>query len=332
MRTTAIGLLLLLVACGSQQSREPTLADLDIVARDDSFALVRLKSGQDERDLARIFLGHPGQHWQIREVNAGVDAEVGEIVAVPLVPVNSSSVYTDGFRTLPILCYHQFTNADEASHQLELSAAAFEEQLRYLIDNDFVLLSFADVERILREGQPIPERSAVITIDDGYRSVYDVAWPILKKYRAPATLFIYTDFIGAPAAMSWEQLREMADSGFIEVESHAKSHASLSRLVDDKDKANYSRRVRDEIVGSNKAFERHMGQVPSYLSYPYGNSSDTAARIAGEEGMALAATVTRGDNTVYADPYLLHRSMIYDSHSMSDFRKLLRVYRKQDLR
>ena len=307
------------------------MADLDIVARNADHALVQLRPGQDIEDLARIFYGHPGEAWQVREINAPGRGRSGQLVAVPLRPVNPSSVYFNGYRTVPILCYHQFTAADRASHQLELSAAAFEKQIRYLLDNDFVILSFADVEDILREGRPIPEKSAVISIDDGYRSVYDVAWPILKKYRVPTTLFIYTDFIGAPAALTWEQIDEMAASGFIEIESHGKSHASLARLAGEPAGAAYNARVSAEISGANKAFRRHTGSVPRYLSYPYGNSSDTAARITREEGMLLAATVTRGDNTVYADPYLLHRTMIYDSHDMRQFEELLRVFREKNL-
>ena len=245
------------------------------------------------------------------------------MIAVPLRPVNVSSVYRDGARSVPILCYHQFTNASRATHQLELSAAVFEQQIRYLLDNDYVLLSFEDMESVLDGERPLPEKSALITIDDGYRSVYDVAWPILRRYGVPATLFIYTDFIGAPAAMTWEHLQEMAASGLIEVQSHARSHSSLARLPDDTSDAAYARRVRAEIRDANAVFSQHLGSAPAYLSYPYGDSSDTAARIAREEGIRLAATVTRGENRVYAPHYFLYRSMIYREHDMADFRRLL---------
>ena len=67
-----------------------------------------------------------------------------------------------------------------------------------------------------------------ITIDDGYRSVYDLAYPILKKHNFTATLFIYTDFVdNSPNALTWEQLRELAQAGF-EVEAHTITHADLT--------------------------------------------------------------------------------------------------------
>lgn len=307
------------------------MSDMDIVSRDKNFALVRLKSGQSYEDLAFVFHGDPGQRWQISEVNAAPTPRAGQIVAVPLRAMNSSSVYIDGYRTLPVLCYHQFTAQPRTAHQLELSASAFESQIKYLRENNFVILSFADLEAILQNNRPIPEKSVVITIDDGYRSVYDIAWPILEKYRVPATLFIYTDFIGAPAAMSWEQLREMSDSGLIEIESHGKSHASLA-MQPDETKSAYTKRLQEEFELSNRVFRKMLGAPPRYLSYPYGDSSEVAARVAREAGIKLAATVTRGDLTVYSDPYLLNRTMIYDSHDMAAFKKLLRVYRKKNLR
>lgn len=325
-------LLLALAGCATGSGRTPTMADMDIVAKDRDFALVRLKTGQDFADLAHVFLGHASERWQVLEVNGDRSESAGQVVAVPLRPVNPSSVYPDGYRTLPILCYHQFTQAAQASHQLELSATAFEAQLRYLVQNGYRFLGFEDVRRILLESQPIPDKAVVITIDDGYRSVYEVAWPLLRKYDAQATLFLYTDFIGAPAALSWQQVEEMAGSGLIEIESHAKSHNSLSRQPTDRNLDAYKSRVREEMRGSNQAFSNHHGAVPRYLSYPYGNSSNIAAEIAREEGMLLAATVTRGDNTVYADPYLLHRTMIYDRHDMADFTAMVQGFRKKNLK
>ena len=304
---------------------------MDILSQDERFALVRLQRDQDFADLALVFLGHRNEDWQIREVNADHSARSGQIVAVPLQPVNSSSVYTDGYRTLPILCYHQFS-AGEATHQLELSAADFEAQLEYLKRNRFRVLSFAEVEEIMLKGQPIPERAVVLTIDDGYRSVYEIAWPILRKHGIKATLFNYTDFIGAPAAMTWSQMREMADSGLIEIESHAKSHSSLTKQPSDENQSAYVARLREEIRGANRLFQRHMNSTPRFLSYPYGRSSTDASRVASEEGIALAATVTRGRNATYADPYLLHRTMIYDDHDLEDFENMLKVFQRRRLK
>ncbi|MFK7976046.1 MAG: polysaccharide deacetylase family protein [Halioglobus sp.] len=329
----ATGMITLLVGCSNIPSTgDLSMANMHVVAKDKHFALVKLHSGLSYEDIAEVFLGSRGQTWQIEEVNAPSRGKNGQIVAVPLKPLNPTSVYTDGYRTLPILCYHQFTAAAKASHQLELAASVFEQQLLHLIENEYEFLSFAQVEGILNRGQPIPEKAVVITVDDGYRSVYTVAWPILKRYQIPATLFIYTDFIGAPAALTWSQINEMKASGFIEIESHGKSHSSLSILPEDTNEEAYKARLNEEMLGTKRVFKKRLGEAPRFLSYPYGNSSVLAAQAAQTAAIELAATVTRGDNTTFADPYLLHRTMVYDSHSLADFKKMLRGYRKRNLR
>ncbi len=302
------------------------------VAQDDRFVLVRLQPGQNFSDLAETWLGSARSAWQIREVNANHAQKAGQLVAIPVVPVNSSSVYADGYRVLPILCYHQFTDHDSASHALEVTAQAFEEQVRYLMSNNYQVLSFSDIDKIVTQGQPIPDKAVVITIDDGYRSVFDVAWPILEKYQVPATLFVYTDFIGGSKALSWHQMQLMRDSGLIEIQSHGKSHSNLSRLPQDKTAADYRARIQVEIDGSAAAFTKHLDALPRYLSYPYGNSSETASELYSRAGYILAATVTRGDNTVFSNPFLLHRTMIYAQHDMTDFAKFVHGFRAKNLR
>ncbi len=235
------------------------------------------------------------------------------------------TVLTDTTERAPTFNLRPFEN------QLEITADAFEQQMLYLLANDFRILSFAEAEHIIRQGQPIPEQAVVITIDDGYRSIYDVAWPILKKHGIKATLFIYTDFIGGGKALSWTQIQEMKDSGLIEIESHGKSHASLSRLPEDESTPGYQARIHSEVKGSNAAFKKHLGAPARYISYPYGNTSTTASAILETTGYAMAATVTRGDNTTYSDPFYLHRTMIYADHDLGQFARFTRGYRSKNL-
>lgn len=318
---------LLVTGCSTQGPVKYTMADMDIVAQDSHLALVRLRSGQSFEDIAQVFYGDAADSWQIREVNVDQSGRAGQVVAVPFKPNNVTSVYADGYRTIPILCYHQFTGKSEGTHELEISAAKFEKQIRYLIDSRFKFLSFADLETILEGARPIPEKAVIITIDDGYRSIYDIAWPILHSLRVPTTLFIYTDFVGAPAALDWDQIKEMVDSGIVEIQSHTKSHSSLARQLSDTSEAQYRRRLANEVRSSSIVIEQKLGEPVRYLSYPYGDSSESAAEVSKSEGIRLAATVTRGDNSVFSDPYFLHRTMIYNSHSMIDFQKLLRTFR-----
>jgi peptidoglycan/xylan/chitin deacetylase (PgdA/CDA1 family) len=317
----------LLAACAGSGGGPLTRDDLDIVASDDAFAIVRLEAGQRVEDIARVLIGSESDAWQIREVNGAADPGASGLLAVPLRPVNPTGIYRDRYRVIPILCYHQFTRGEPA-HRLELRARDFEAQLRYMRDEGFRFLSFAEVADIMRRGEPMPDRSVVLTIDDGYGSVYDIAWPLLKKYGAKATLFVYTDFVGGGDAMTWDELRELDSSSLIEVESHGKSHTSLARTRDDNDMDIYRLRLAEELSGSESAFMAQLGHAPRFLSYPYGNSSREIATMLADAGYELAATVTRGPNASFVDPFLLHRTMIYADHDIDDLEAFLRTSRR----
>ena len=331
-RLLAVVLLLVLVGCTGPDVKQPTTrADLEIIAEDDRFAVVRLRRGQGYSELAEALLDDPGERWQILEVN-DLPGMPGDIVAIPLRPINASGFFADGYRVIPILCYHQFTAGDTTRQQLEVSEVAFREQMTYLRDNDYQVIPLAHVVDILDGKRPMPPRAVVITVDDGYRSFYDYAWPILEEFGYPATHFIYTDFIGGSKALTWEEIEEIAASGLVDFQSHGKSHTRLSRLPGEASREAYRERLQEELDASGNVFDKRLGAAPVMLSYPYGDSSDMAVELLAEADYQLAATVTRGDNTVYADRYLLHRTMIYDHHDLADFRKLLRNFRRKRLK
>lgn len=320
----SVWLLFCLSACAGSGAAL-TQSEMEIVAKDEAFTLVALGANQTAEDVARVLLGNKDEVWQIYEVNDVTNPAPGEILAVPNSPLNVTGVYQHHYRTIPILCYHQFTNERTAGHKLEVTAREFEKQISFLVNEGYQFLSFAELADIVYQRRAVPEKSVVITVDDGYASVFDVAWPILKRYRVNATLFVYTDFVGGGAAMSWKQLKQLQDSGLIEIESHGKSHSSLAKIEEDTTIARYESRLKQEIDGSEAAFEKRLALSPTFMSYPYGNSSITIANLLEERGYQLAATVTRGPNGSFVDPFLLHRTMIYSDHGLSDFANLLRV-------
>ena len=108
----------------------------------------------------------------------------------------------------------------------------------------------------------IPAKSAIVSIDDGYISGYSVAWPILKKFGYPFTMFIYTDYVkGGPKSggqsISWEQLAEMRDAG-VDIQSHTVTHSSLSAKKGKNDEQ-YRAWLKNEIAGSKELLEQKLG-------------------------------------------------------------------------
>ena len=179
--------------------------------------------------------------------------------------------------------------------------------------------------------EPLPEKAVAITIDDGYRSVYDLGYPILKRHNFKATLFIYTDFIGkSPNALTWEHLRQLAEAGF-EVEAHTISHADLTRKRKGESEAAYLRRGRRELRVPRQLIYRHLRQKPIWLAYPYGRLNDLVIAMAQEEGYRGGVTVTRGSTPSFADPFRVGRNQVMNPGKGRPFKQLLESFRGEAL-
>ena len=129
-----------------------------------------------------------------------------------------------------IFCYHRLV--DKIRYPgTEITPAAFEEQMKELKDRGITVISMQDLLAWKRGEKNIPPRCAVVTFDDGWKSQYEVAWPIMKKYGYPFTMFIYTEGVrggslGGGEAITWEQLADMRDNG-VDIEAHSATHQDL---------------------------------------------------------------------------------------------------------
>ena len=116
-----------------------------------------------------------------------------------------------------IFCYHRLV--DKIRYPgTEITPAAFEAQMKELKDKGITVISMQDLLAWKRGEKNIPPRCAVVTFDDGWKSQYEVGWPIMKKYGYPFTLFIYTEGVrggtlGGGEAITWEQLADLRDNG-----------------------------------------------------------------------------------------------------------------------
>lgn len=308
--------------CTCLLGSDNVLADR-VLAEDLRFKLLHLDVDQNAEQLAVKYLADRFDGWQISELNGRSVFRRGDIVSIPKTPLKPAAIYGHSSRSVPILCYHQFTQGGEAKHRLEVSTDAFEQQMRVLAEGGYQVLPLKKMLSILQGDSAIPPKAVVLTIDDGYRSVHTYAYPILKKYGFSATLFVYTDFIGGAAALSWQQIKAMSDSGVIDVESHTKTHSSLAFNTQRESLAEHRQRIALEIDTAAKVIKKRLGERPTILAYPYGDSSRYVVEHMAKANYELGATVKRGANTAYADPLLLQRTMIYNNHSLSDFENFL---------
>ncbi len=191
-----------------------------------------------------------------------------------------------------VLCYHRFE--DKPKDSLAIKPADFEAQLQILKDNGISVISMQDFLAWRRGEKSIPAKSAIISIDDGYNSGYSVAWPILKKFGYPFTMFIYTDYVkGGPKSggqsVSWEQLAEMRDAG-VDIQSHTVTHSSLSAKKGKTDEQ-YREFLKNEIAGSKELLERQLGIPVKAIAYPYGLHNEAVREAVKQAGYEAAFTV-----------------------------------------
>lgn len=200
---------------------------------------------------------------------------------------------------LLLLCYHAISHDWRAP--LSVSPARLREHLSRLQARGFEAVTFTEAV----SGPPRGKRMA-ITFDDGCRSVYEVAWPILAELGITATLFVPTDFIGRSEPMSWpgieeygrsehasellpmswDQTRELADAGW-EIGSHTRAHSRLTDLDDGM--------LAAELIESRTECEARLGRPCTSIAFPYGDVDNRVAALAGRAGYVAGAALMNSE-------------------------------------
>ncbi|MBU3004996.1 polysaccharide deacetylase family protein [Paraglaciecola arctica] len=303
-----------------------------IVASNDDFIVLQTDNNDTFGSLAEEFLGGKQYTEILERYNPQTTISSGSYIAIPKKVINSSGVFVDGYQRVPVLCYHQFTEDSKSKNKMVVPRADFEQQMDYLASNGYKVLALSDLGEFISGEKELPKKSVVITIDDGYRSYLEVAYPILKKYNFPSTMFVYPDFIGAGRALKWQDITYLSNSPLVDIQSHSKSHDSLSPLPLGESEEDYLARLKIEVEGAEKVLVRKTKQKFNHFAYPYGNSSLRVVELLKQNDYELAVTVHKGSNPSFSAPYLLHRTMIYGGDSLNTFKKSLDVYRTVTLK
>jgi peptidoglycan/xylan/chitin deacetylase (PgdA/CDA1 family) len=291
-----------------------------VLARDAEFAVVVVQPGEDLSRLAERWLGDRSRRAVIAEFNQIDEAKAGQTIAIPLKNRNPFGVRLSGLPALTILCYHRF---GPRASTLTVTPAAFEAQMAYLAKNGYTVVPIARLPAYLEGREPMPRKAVVITIDDGYRSTYEFAYPVLRKYQFQATVFLYTDFVGAPDALTWAQMKEMAASGLVDLQPHSKTHSNLTVRQNGEQEARYRERVRREVDAPIDMIRSQLGQPSVVYAFPYGDVNDVVVGELRAKGVKLGVTVTPGGNAFFAPPYMLRRTMVFGGDDLDAFRAKL---------
>jgi peptidoglycan/xylan/chitin deacetylase (PgdA/CDA1 family) len=201
---------------------------------------------------------------------------VAVLTFIPAMPVIAAD-------SAVVLMYHRF--GEDRYPSTSIRADQFEAQLKHLRDNNFTVVPLTDVIATLNEGQPLPPRAVAITIDDAYRSVYEVGYPRLREYGYPFTVFVATDPVdqGLPAYMSWDQMRAMQEGG-ASFANHGASHDSLiARQAGESDNA-WLARVRADVDKGWQRVSAELEPIPGVFAYPYGEYDTVVANMLRKAG------------------------------------------------
>jgi peptidoglycan/xylan/chitin deacetylase (PgdA/CDA1 family) len=236
---------------------------------------------------------------------AGAEAASGASPAGPAAPRDRTRA--------TVLLYHMFGGIDSP---LAIAPAAFEEQIRFLVDARVPVVKSAELLRFLDGEQGLPARVAVVTIDDGHRSVYTHAFPILKRYGVPFVIALNTAAIegGRPEAVTWDEVREMMASGLCEIVSHSHIHGHMERLTDAKNLF--------EAETSREILEARTGVLPQAFVFPFGGSDARVRRTIEGAGYRAAFMAWGGAVRAGSPRFALPRIGVLRSTSIATFARL----------
>jgi len=211
---------------------------------------------------------------------------------------------------VPILLYHRF--GTEVADSMTVTTSYFESQLKYFKDQGYTVIPLRElVDYLLGKKPSIPSRSLVITADDGHKSVYTDMFPLLKKYHAPATLFLYPSALSnASYAMTWEQLKDMKTTGLLDLQSHTFWHPNFKKEKRKLGAEEYENLVASQLKKAKVKLEKEFNARVDMLAWPFGIYDEGLIRQATAAGYVAAFTMERHDAALSHNLMALPRYLI----------------------
>jgi len=228
-----------------------------------------------------------------------------------------------------VLMYHSISAhiGKEKHNKWRVKPEDFEKQMKWFYENEWTSYTASEISKL----DVIPEKSFVITFDDGFEDNYTTAFPILKKYNFKATIYL----VPTQKTNHWEskntsvisnllnsiQIKEMDESGLIEFGSHTLSHVNLSTINNEQ--------LKNEVIKSKEEVEKIIGKECEAFAYPYGKFDESIVKIVRDAGYTNATVVKRGLFSKDDDIFTIKRLGILGTESFVDFKlKISRVRNK----
>jgi len=224
---------------------------------------------------------------------------------------------------VPIIMYHLVTKNGRYVGKHGITPAELESDLKYLKDNDYQTVIMADLAAFVLKGKKLPEKPIVLTFDDGNSSDYRYLYPLLQKYDMKAVVSVLGHAIDEcttlaskqkePAVfpnLTWQQLKEMNESQFVELQCHSynlHSNGGSGQRRGESEEA-YHKRLHEDLAKNHQRIEEMTGAKPMTFTYPYGIISDSSKKVLDEMGITATLSCQSGLNHLQEDdPDCLYR-------------------------
>jgi peptidoglycan/xylan/chitin deacetylase (PgdA/CDA1 family) len=225
----------------------------------------------------------------------GTAGAVRSAEALPQVAAGGHQPY------VAVLVWHDVVTPKEVWFDTEVQT--FHSQLEAIRRGGFHVVTLDALRAHLERGAPLPAKPLVLTFDDNGHGLYDNAFPLLRRYGYPATLFVHTNFVGTTTTKrhnTWAQLREMERDGKIGVQSLTANHPPDLRALTDK-------AVVHEMQLAKFSLEHRLGKPVYALVYPEDNYDERLARLAAANGYALGFSEDWGNAGASDNLLMVHR-------------------------
>lgn len=195
---------------------------------------------------------------------------------------------------LPIVMYHGFSTTAKRQGDYILSPSVLESDLKYLKENGYTTIVMSDLLAYVDDGTPLPEKPIMLTFDDGFYSNYTYAYPLMKQYDSRMVLSpigYYVDQYTQNgetnpeyATCHWETLREMMQSGHVEIQNHTynlhklKGRKGAKKLATET-LAEYEKQLSDDLTTMQQRVTEELGVTPTTFTYPFGAVSQESLDI-----------------------------------------------------
>lgn len=218
---------------------------------------------------------------------------------------------------LLIVMYHNVLKDTSKCGKYTITPDTFEQDVQYLINNGYTFVGCNDIIGCLYKGNQMPEKPVIITFDDGYYNNYTYIYPILQKYKIKAVISpiaieaekftMSPDPNPAYSTMTWDNIKEMCDSGYVEVQNHSYNMHRISKdargcaELPGESRQKYKERLCADLTQAHNMIFSNTGYTPQCMVYPFGMVSKGATEVIQQLGYKMSLSCTEGISYITSD-------------------------------